>query len=52
MTIQEGGGAALTRPVLIQVDQFGSPDGMVNQFRRLFERRLPKLISEVVTELQ
>jgi len=52
MTILEGGGAALTRPVPIQVAQFSSPDGMVDQFRRLFERRLPKLISEVLTELQ
>lgn len=52
MTILEGGGSALTRPVPIQVAQFSYPDGMVNQFRRLFERRLPRLISEVLTELQ
>jgi len=52
MNILEGGGAALTRPVPIQVGQAGSPDGMVNQFRRLFERRLPRLIGEVQTELQ
>lgn len=52
MNILEGGGASLTRPVPIQVGQSGSPDGMVNQFRRLFERRLPRLIGEVQTELQ
>ena len=52
MTILEGGGLALTRPAALQVDQSGSPEGMVNQFRRLFERRLPKLIGEVQTEMQ
>jgi len=52
MTILEGGGAALTRPALLQVGPLGSPDGMVNQFRRLFERRLPRLIAEVQSELQ
>jgi len=52
MTILEGGGLPLTRPAALQVDQSGSPEGMVNQFRRLFERRLPKLIGEVQTEMQ
>jgi hypothetical protein len=52
MTILEGGGAALTRPALLQVGPLGSPDGMVNQFRRLFERRLPRLIAEVQSELR
>lgn len=52
MTILEGGGVSLTRPVPLQVDQSGSPEGMVNQFRRLFERRLPKLIGEVQSEMQ
>jgi len=52
MTILEAGGLTLTRPVPLQVDQSGSPEGMVTQFRRLFERRLPKLIGEVQTEMQ
>jgi hypothetical protein len=52
LTILEGGGAAITRPVPLQVEQTESPEGMVNQFRRLFERRLPKLVAEVQAELQ
>ncbi len=52
MTILESGGAALTRPALLQVGPWGAPDGMVNQFRLLFERRLPRLIAEVQTELR
>lgn len=52
MMILEGGGTALTRPVSIQLDQPGSPEGMVDQFRRLFERRLPRLVGEVQAELQ
>jgi len=52
MTIREGQGMALTRPVALQLSQAGSPEGMVNQFRRLFERRMPKLVAEALTELQ
>jgi len=52
MTILEGQGMALTRPVPIQLSQAGSPEGMVNQFRRVFERRLPKLVAEAVAELE
>jgi hypothetical protein len=52
MTIREGGGIALTRPVPLQVIQSGSPEGMVTQFRRLFERRMPKLVAEAQAELQ
>ena len=59
MTILAGGtaglggrGTALTRSVPIQVSQSDSPEGMVEQFRRQFERRLPKLVADVVNELQ
>jgi hypothetical protein len=52
MTILEGQGMALTRPVPLELSQSGSPEGMVDQFRRLFERRLPKLVAESVAELQ
>jgi hypothetical protein len=52
MVILEGEGLAITRPVPLQLSQSDSPEGMVNQFRRLFERRLPKLVAEVVTEVQ
>lgn len=52
MTILEAQGLALTRPVPLQVSQSGSPEGMVNQFRRMFERRLPKLVAEALAELQ
>jgi len=52
MTILEGQGMALTRPVPLQLSQSGSPEGMVNQFRRLFERRMPKLVAEALTELR
>jgi hypothetical protein len=52
MVIQEAQGMALTRPVPLQLSQADSPEGMVNQFRLLFERRLPKLVAEVLNELQ
>jgi hypothetical protein len=52
LTVLEGGGAALTRPVTLEVEQTSSPEGMVDQFRRQFERRLPKLIAQAVAELQ
>jgi hypothetical protein len=52
MSILEGQGLALTRPVPLQLSQADSPEGMVNQFRRLFERRLPKLVAEALAELQ
>ncbi|MGA2081437.1 MAG: hypothetical protein ABSH53_12620 [Holophaga sp.] len=52
LTILERSGTAVTRPVPLQVEQSGSPEGMVNEFRRLFERRLPKLVAEVQAELQ
>jgi hypothetical protein len=52
LSILEGGGAALTRPVALEVSQSSSPEGMVDQFRRQFERRLPKLIAQAVAELQ
>jgi len=52
MTILEGQGMALTRPVPLQLSQSGSPEGMVNQFRRLFEHRMPKLVAEALTELR
>ena len=53
MTILDGeGGTALTRPVPLQLIQYGSPEGMINDFRRLFERRLPRLIAEVQAELR
>jgi hypothetical protein len=49
---QQTGGTALTRAVPLQIAQSGSPEGMVNQFRLQFERRLPKLVAEVANELQ
>jgi hypothetical protein len=52
LTVLEGGGAALTRPVALEVTQSSSPEGMVDQFRRQLERRLPKLIAQAVAELQ
>jgi hypothetical protein len=52
MTILEAGGTAITKAVPLQLAQSGSPEGLVNQFRRLFERRLPKLVAEAQAELQ
>ena len=52
LTVLEGGGTALTRPVALEVSQTASPEGMVDQFRRQFERRLPKLIAQAIAELQ
>ena len=52
MTILDGEGTALTRPASLLIVQPGSPEGMVNQFRRQFERRLPRLFSEVQTQFQ
>jgi hypothetical protein len=52
LTLLEAGGMPLTRPVTLQVSQAGSPEGMVDQFRRAFERRLPRLVAEALAALQ
>lgn len=52
MTILDGEGAALTRPASLHIVQPGSPEGMVNQFCRQFERRLPRLMAEAQSQYQ
>ena len=52
MTILDGEGTALTRPASLQIVQPASPEGMVNRFRRLFEHRLPRLLSELQAQFQ
>ena len=48
----EQGGEALGQPAPIQVIQHESPDGMVKEFRKQIERRLPKLFADFRSELQ
>ena len=52
LSLTEGGGAPLTRPVPILIVQGDSPEGMVNQFRRQIERWLPRLLEAFKAELQ
>jgi hypothetical protein len=52
MTLAEGGGTPLSRPVPIVIVQGDSPEGMVNQFRRQIERWLPKLLGDYKSEMQ
>ena len=52
LKLLEAGGGALGRPVPIQIVQSTSPEGMVEVFRKEFERRLPKLLSAFNKELQ
>lgn len=46
LQLLEGGGTALARPAPIQIIQGGSPEGLVNAFRKQFERHLPRLLAE------
>ena len=48
----EQGGEALGQPAPLHVVQSESPDGMVREFRRQIERRLPKLFADFRSELQ
>jgi hypothetical protein len=52
LTVLEGSGMPLTRPMTLQLSQAGSPEGMVEQFRRAFERRLPRLVAEALAAFQ
>jgi hypothetical protein len=52
LKLLEAGGTALGRPSSIQIIQSSSPEGMVEAFRREFERRLPKLLAAFNKELQ
>jgi hypothetical protein len=52
MTLLDGEGGAVTRTVPLQVSQATSPEGMVGQFRRQFERWLPRLVAELRSEME
>jgi hypothetical protein len=52
LELQDAGGAVVAKPATIQVAQGQSPEGMINQFRRLFERRLPRLFTEYQSEMK
>ena len=52
LKLLEGSGEPLGRPVPIQILQSASPEGMVNEFRRQFERRLPRLFADFKREFQ
>jgi hypothetical protein len=52
MSLLEGGGLPTGRPASIQIIQKDSPEGMVDEFRRQFERRLPRLFAEFQNEMQ
>jgi len=45
-------GVDLTRTTVISLAQADSPDGLVEQFRRQFDRRLPRLLDELMAELK
>ena len=52
LAILDDEGTPLTRPVTLQVIQAETPEGMVDQFRRQFERRLPRLVAEVQAQFR
>ena len=52
MRLLEAGGEAIGRPAPIQIAQTVSPEGMVKEFRRQYERFLPKLFADFRNELQ
>jgi len=52
LRLLDAGGLPVTRPVPIQIIQTHTPEGMINQFRRLFERRLPRLLAAYRADLQ
>ena len=52
LSLLDGTGWAFGRPVPINILQSTSPEGMVNEFRRQFERLLPRLFADFKRELQ
>lgn len=47
VTLREGGGMALTRSVPVTLVQGGTPEGLMDRFRRQIDRLLPRLLDEL-----
>jgi len=52
LRVLDRSGAELTRPVKINLAQAGNPEGLVDQFRRQIDRRIPRLLESLQEELQ
>lgn len=52
LRILEARGTPLTKSTTLSLSQVGKPEGLVEQFRRAFERKLSRLLDELQAELR
>lgn len=52
LRILEARGTPLTKSTTLSLSQAGTPQGLVEQFRRTFERKLIRLLDELQAELR